>query len=420
MKKTMNKPELLAPVQDWKALKEVAGLTDSIYFGVEDFNMRANAKNFKANELRQIVDFCRNSDPPMKAYLCTNIIIYDNELDDLDSLLWMAKDAEIDAVIVHDIAAINRAKKYNIPFHISTQANISNIEAALFYEKLGAERLILARELSLKQIKVIKSKLKKTKIECFVHGSMCTSISGRCYFSATICDSAEFSANRGKCVQPCRRKWRVIDDENHEFIYDGLRFLNAKDLCMIEFIPELIEANIDAFKIEGRMKDALYSKVVTKCYREAIDSYFEGTFNEEKVKKWMKKLARVYNRGFHTGFYFKRPTADDIEFFQDGSVSPYEKKYLGDVLSYDESSNSANIEIINKNIPLTLGSDLIIDGPETFSIEKVKKIIIKGKKVNSVIRRENDEKIKINMPISGKAKIGDKVYIISKRLYYCT
>ena len=154
----------------------------------------------------------------------------------------MAKKSKVDAIIAHDLAAIRFAKRQKMKFHISTQANISNVESAKFFENLGAERLILARELSLEQIKLIKHHLSNTEIECFVHGSMCTSISGRCYFSATICDSEEYSANRGNCVQPCRRQWRVIDDEKNEFIYDGQLFLNTKDLCMIEHIPKLIQS----------------------------------------------------------------------------------------------------------------------------------------------------------------------------------
>ena len=212
------RPELLAPAQDWNALKIVSGIVDAVYFGVQDFNMRIKANNFDRNDLKKVVEFCHQQEHPMKAYLTTNILIYDTELQDVEQLISKAKDSGVDAIIAHDIAAIQVAKRNNIDFHISTQANISNIEAAKFYENLGAERLILARELSLIQIKLIKHLLTKTKIECFIHGSMCTSISGRCYLSATICESEEYSANRGNCVQPCRREWRVIDDQKNEFL----------------------------------------------------------------------------------------------------------------------------------------------------------------------------------------------------------
>ena len=181
----IKRPELVAPVQDWHTLSAIKGLADSIYFGVQDYNMRAKANNFEISELKGVVKFCHEQVPRINAYLCTNILVYDSELGDLEKLISCAKKSGIDAIIVHDIAAIKIAKRYNMNFHISTQANISNIESAKFYEEFGAERIILARELSLRQIANIKDKLNRTEIECFIHGSMCTSISGRCYFSAT-------------------------------------------------------------------------------------------------------------------------------------------------------------------------------------------------------------------------------------------
>ncbi|MEE9378608.1 MAG: peptidase U32 family protein [Candidatus Lokiarchaeia archaeon] len=409
-----NRPELLVPIQDWNSIKVVGGLADAIYFGVDKYNMRQKAKNFERKDLKKVIEFCHNQNPPIKAYLTTNILIYDSELQDLESLISDAKDAKIDAIIAHDLAVIRIAKRYNMEFHISTQANISNIESAKFYEELGAERIILARELSLQQIKLIKHLLSKTKVECFVHGSMCTSISGRCYLSATICDSEEYSANRGNCVQPCRREWRVIDDENNEFIYNGQMFLNAKDLCMIEYIPELINANIDAFKIEGRMKDPLYIKTVTECYREAIDSFFNGTYGKEKIANWLKRLSLVYNRGFHTGFYFQRPTIEDIELEKRGNVSQYKKKYLGKILSYNRNSKSANVLLESLEFPLKVGDEIIIIGPKTYTIETIKKMIYKGEKIKSISRKRYTDPVRINLRINRGVEINDKIYIISK------
>ncbi len=407
------RPELLAPVQDWKTLRTLNGLADAIYFGVKQYNMRAKAKNFKRIDLKAIAEYCHDQQPKMNAYLCTNILIYDSELRDLEDLILDAKDADIDAIIAHDLAAIKIAKKCDIKFHISTQANISNIQSAKFYEDLGAERIVLARELSLNQIRNIKSHLKKTKVECFVHGSMCTSISGRCYFSATLNNSEKYSANRGNCVQSCRREWKVIDDQNKELIYDGQLFLNAKDLCMIEYIPELINAEIDALKIEGRMKDPLYVKTVLECYKEALDCYFNGTFTQNKVITWIERLSKIYNRGFHTGFYFQKPTVKEIELLKRGNVSPYKKLYLGKVLSFDKKSMSANVLIETKELPLQLGDELIINGKEFYHTEKVKKIILNGQKI-SIIKREGDSSpIKINLPLSKELKSNEKIYIIS-------
>jgi putative protease len=409
-----SRPELVAPAQDWNVLKIVKGLADAVYLGVENFNMRKKARNFESKDLNQIADFCHNQNQRQNVYLSTNILIYDSELKQLEDLISKAKKAGIDAIIAHDLAAIKIAKKYNMKFHISTQANISNIESAIFYEELGADRIILARELSLRQIQNIKNQLKKTKIECFVHGAMCTSISGRCYFSATVCDSEEYSANRGNCIQPCRRQWKVIDDENNEFIYDGQQFLNAKDLCTIEFIPDLINANIDAFKIEGRMKDPLYVKTVVECYKNAIDSYYNGTYNKEKVEDWLRKLSEVYNLGFHMGFYFHRPTLEDIELNNRGNISPFKKTYFGKILTYDQQSKSANVLIENRELFLKVGDEIIIIGKNSYYIERVKTIIYKGVKVKSIKRDKNSNPIEFNLPLDCEVGTGDQIYIITK------
>ena len=390
----------------------IVGVADAIYFGVKNYNMRAKAKNFDREDIRNVVKFCHKQKPPIKAYLTTNILIYDNELEDLENLIALAKKANIDAIIAHDLAAIRFAKRKGVKFHISTQANVSNVESAKFYESLGAERIILARELSLKQIKLIKHHLNKTKIESFIHGSMCTSISGRCYLSATICDSEEFSANRGKCVQPCRREWRVIDDEKNEFIYDGQMFLNAKDLCMIEYVPELIEANIDAFKIEGRMKDPIYIETVASCYREAIDSYFDSTFSNEKVQGWLKRLNQVYNRGFHSGFYFQRPTIEDVELEKRGNVSPYKKHYLGKILSFDKNSMTANILVEIKEFNLKVGDEIIITGDNTYHHQKIKHMLFKGENIKNIYKKKYDNPFKVNLRLSKEVKKEDKIYII--------
>jgi putative protease len=350
----------------------------------------------------------------MKAYLATNILIYDKELQDLESLIMEAKDYGIDAIIAHDIAAIRIAKRNNMKYHISTQANVSNIEAAKFFEDMGAERIILARELSLEQIKLIKHHLSKTKIECFIHGSMCTSISGRCYFSATISDSEEFSANRGNCVQPCRREWFVIDDQKNEFIYDGEMFLNAKDLCMIEYIPQLIDAKIDAFKIEGRMKDPLYVKTTVECYKEALDAFYNNEYNSNRIKIWLEKLSSVFNRGFHTGFYFHKPTLDDIQLKKRGNISPYKKHYLGKVLTFDNKSKSANVLLESLEIPLKIGDEIIIEGTKTYRIETIKKMIYKGEKIKSISRKRASDPVRFNLRLNNEVNPNDKIYIISK------
>ncbi|MFX0070611.1 MAG: peptidase U32 family protein [Candidatus Hermodarchaeota archaeon] len=370
--------ELMAPLKNYKSLNAVLFKADSVYFGVESLNMRMYSDNFNLQDLNNIVRTCHNNN--IKAYLTTNVIIYENEFTLLENIMDKALEAEIDGIILHDIGVIELAKERGLKYHISTQANISNSHSARFYEKLGAERLILARELSLEQIKEIKNKLIKSQIEVFIHGAQCTSISGRCYFSAEICGSQDYSANRGKCVQPCRRKWRVFDDENNEFLYDGVFFINAKDLCMIEHIPKLIKANIDAFKIEGRMRDPIYIEEVVSCYREAIDSYYDNSFESDKVKEWLKRLNKVYNRGFSTGFYFGLSKGSEIERERQGNVSDFRKKEIGKVLSYYPEKKAAKILLTSGNLKLNDEIFIIGTRTNTYLNQKIVSIQIKQKK----------------------------------------
>ncbi|MFX1479952.1 MAG: peptidase U32 family protein [Promethearchaeota archaeon] len=407
--------ELMAPLKNYKSLNAVIGKTDAVYFGVESLNMRMYSDNFKLDDLGSIVKTCHNNN--IHTYLTTNIIIYENELPLLEQILDKAVEAEIDAVIVHDIGAIQLAKERGLNFHISTQANISNSQSALFYESIGAQRLILARELLLDQIKEIKQRVKKAEIETFVHGAQCTSVSGRCYFSAELCQSQGYSANRGKCVQPCRRKWRVYDDQNNELLYDGIFFINAKDLCMIEHIPKLIEAKIDAFKIEGRMRDPIYIEEATSCYKEAIESYYENTFTKEKVKEWLKRLKKVYNRGFSTGFYFGLPTGNEIQREHDGNISDYKKVEIGKVLNYFPEKKAAKILLTSGS--LKLNDEIFIIGTHTgtFLRQNINSIQIKQKRnlTETPIVSSKDERITIGITVDSPVKKNDKIFKLEKQ-----
>ncbi|MHA1339619.1 MAG: peptidase U32 family protein [Promethearchaeota archaeon] len=400
------KCELLVPSQNFKSLDAIIQnnlkseyVELATYFGVEIFNMRMHAKNIRLNSLPEFVKKCHQNN--INAYLTSNIIVYENELDMLRTLIENAYKYEVDAIIAHDFATIKMAKEIGIPFHISTQASVSNSMATLFYEEIGAERIILAREVSLAQIAEITPKLKKAKIEAFVHGAMCTSISGRCYFSQTICESAEFSANRGKCLQPCRNRWRVIylgssasnspdkknlvdntsdyNSYNHksinninnshsekfpkfEFDYDGFYFINAKDLCMIEYLPEMLQAGIYGFKIEGRMRSAYYIDITSQIYFNALHECFIGDYSKEKAKRWKKKLGEVYNRGFSTGFYFSKPTGKDINRLSTGNQATKRKIQLGQVIAFYRDKHVAKIELINGK--LAIGDEIIIEGSE--------------------------------------------------------
>ncbi|MFX1397790.1 MAG: peptidase U32 family protein [Promethearchaeota archaeon] len=410
----MKKIELLAPLKNLKSLNAVLNKADAVYFGVESLNMRAFSDNFKLVDLPKIVKKCHDNN--IKAYLTTNVIVYENEFDLLQKILIEAVKAEIDAVIAHDIGVIELTKQIGLKFHISTQANISNSRSALFYESLGSERLILARELSLDQIKHIKSSLKKAQVEVFVHGAQCTSISGRCYFSAETCGSQEYSANRGKCVQTCRRRWKVYDDQNNELLYDGFFFINAKDLCMIEHVPDLVNSEVDAFKIEGRMRDSLYIEETTACYKEAIDAYFNNEYTKEKVEEWLKRLKKVYNRGFSTGFYYGLPKGSEISPSKEGNVSEYRKMHIGKVLSYFRDKKVAKILLTSGKLRLKDEIFIIGTHTDTYIRQKITSIQIKQKKnlTETPIASKNNNLvigIKVDVPV----KKNDKIYVLLKQ-----
>ncbi|MHA1719411.1 MAG: peptidase U32 family protein [Promethearchaeota archaeon] len=362
------KPELLAPLNNWKTFESQPSVlenADAFYFGLQtNFSMRARADNFAIKDLDKLVK--KIHEAGKKCYLTTNILIYNTELIELHQTIQLAKDSGVDAVICHDMASIMIAKQIGIPFHISTQANISNKISAKFFESLGAERLILARELDLDDIKEIISEI-SIPVETFIHGAMCTAVSGRCYLSAELMGhNPEFSANRGKCVQPCRRLYTFLGEEGEKIDYDPFSgmFFNAKDLCMIEHIPELIEAGISSFKIEGRMRDPIYTAKVVKCYRDAIESYYNGSYNQIKIDNWLKELSEVFNRGFHTGFYFSKPKLDGIERVVRGNVSKWHRKWIGKVVNYYRKAQAIEIELYNDQIQI--GQELIIENKANF------------------------------------------------------
>ena len=414
----MKKVELLAPAKNLKAIKAASSYADSVYFGVsKKFNMRMRSENIALEDLNKVIDFCHNND--LKAYLTTNILMYDNELESLREIIRESKSAGIDAIIVHDFATIEIAKEEQIPFHISTQCNVSNSLSARFYEKLGAQRIILARELSLERIREIKRNLALAEIEVFIHGAMCTSISGRCYFSQDICGSERKSANRGNCEQPCRRRWWLREEGGTEYFYDGVRFLNSRDLCTIAYIPKLIEANIDAFKIEGRMKHPHYVDVVAKSYREAIEAYYNGTFTKRKVGKWVTELKKVYNRGFTPGFYFKRMTEEDHQHRSPTNLSHYRYIKVGQIDKYNPRTGFTNITLDNGY--LTQNDDLIIMGKntDTYIHQEAKIIKFKKREVNKTPRGTKEKPLLAELKIDGKTINNgeDKIYIFTEKTY---
>ena len=331
---------------------------DAVYFGIKGLNMRESATNFTIEDLKSF--------PKVKKYLALNTIIYDSEIEKVKQTLKQAK-PYIDAVICWDMSVIKIAKELKIPIHLSTQASVSNIEAIKQYQKLGVKRFILARELTLKQIQHIKDNT-NAEIEIFIHGAMCVAYSGRCFLSQHLFNR---SANRGKCIQPCRRKYKITDTENNkELLLGEQSILSPKDLCTLPFIEEIIKLNPTSLKIEGRAKTPEYVDTIVRIYKQAIQG-------KDKTKL-MKELELSYNRGFHSGFYKGLPTSDTFTKKQ-GNVSKVKKIIIGKVNNYYKKNKAAVIQLYKE---LKLGDTLLIQGNKTGNLKlKVDSMQINNKPV---------------------------------------
>ncbi len=360
MKRNILKPELVSPAGDWPSLvAAVEGGADSVYFGVKILNMRNLAANFDVTELPKIMKFLRDNDK--KGYLALNVIVMDKELAKVERILRAAKKADVDAVILWDMAVFSIAKRLGLKIHLSTQASVSNKEALLFFSKLGARRVVLARECSLGDIKEISNYIAKKRLNCeietFIHGAMCVSVSGRCFLSE---HSFGRSANRGQCLQPCRREYYISDVEGEVSYRLGKDYiLSPKDLCVIDFIDELLAAGMHALKIEGRMKSAEYTRVVTFVYRKAIDLALKGALSEKLKKDLKKELEAVYNRGFSKGFLFGVPVGE----ISKGGEHTHEKVFIGEVTKFFKKISVARIKIFDH--AFKVGDDIMFIGKNT-------------------------------------------------------
>ncbi len=389
------KIELLAPAGDFPSLiSAINAGADAIYFGIKDFNMRARAKNFKISDLPKIKKLCEKKGKKVKRYLTLNTIIYNNELKKIEKIIKKVK-PYIHAIICSDISVMLLCKKYKIPFHISTQCSISNTETAKFYKKLGAERIVLARELNLKQIKEIS---KIIDVETFIHGAMCISISGRCLISQFCFNQ---SANRGKCIQPCRRPYSVYylkDNQKNELKIDNKFVLSPKDLCTLPFIERLKKAGITAFKIEGRNKEPEYIDMVVRTYRKAIDK----KLTKKEIRKSLEELNKVYNKGFSSGFYLKSPTSDDFSTSEHSSATQ-SKKFIGKITKFYPKINVGLLYL--NNGPLKIKDEILIIGKTTGLLKhKIESMEINHKKVKIAKKGENAG---IKLPFCRK---NDKIY----------
>lgn len=409
--KTIKKPELLAPVQDYVSLMAaIENGADAVFFGIKGFNMRAGAKNFTVKDLPKIAKIAQKSG--VKTYLAINTIIYESEIKKIEKILTKVKEAEIDAIICWDLAIIQIAKKLKIEIHISTQASIANSEAAEFYRKLGAKRIVLARECTLEQIKEIKKRT-KAEIEVFVHGAMCVSISGRCFLSQYLYGK---SANRGECLQPCRRKYvikQVDGDKELELGEDYV--LSPKDLNTINFIERILDAGVDCLKIEGRNRSPEYVAVVTKAYRTIIDFIYSAKKKDRRFKGELEKLKgvlserleSVYHRGVSGGFYMGKPVD---EWTNNPESQATQKKYfVGKVRNYYKKIGALEI-IITGNKKVRVGDAIIIQGPTTGSVEE--KITYLEKDHQLIDEAQSGDKVAIKT--NSLVRENDQVYIIKK------
>ena len=389
----MKKYELLAPAGDFPSLvAAVQAGADAVYFGIRDFNMRAGARNFTIDDLDQINKICGNK---VKKYLTLNVIIYDKELKKVENIFKKIK-GKVDAVICWDLSVVQLCKKYKIPFHISTQASTANSLSAKFYKDLGAERIVLARELDLAQIKKISKVL---PVECFVHGAMCVSVSGRCFTSQFLCNK---SANRGECLQFCRRAYIIKDEDGNELKLENNKVMSAKDLCTLPFIEQLKKAAITSFKIEGRNRSPEYVKTVVSVYRKALDQ----KLSKEELEKSLEELKNVYNRGFSSGFYLGLPTSDDFTKTEDGEAKE-RKVALGVVTHYWPKVKVAAIQLQANDIKI--GDEIYIIGNQTGASRiKVEELQIEHKKVKSA---KKGLLVGIKVP---DCKKGDSVFLIQK------
>ena len=410
-----NQIEIMSPAGDWISLRAAidAGC-DAVYFGIKGINMRAGAKNFAIHELKKITQTCHKND--VKAYLALNIIVYEKEIKNIAKILTKAKAAGIDAVICWDMAVIREANKQQIPIFISTQMSVSNSQSIIFfYETFGIKRFVLARECSIDDIKRIRKELKKAiktkandiEIEVFAHGAMCVSISGRCFLSQLQFGK---SANRGECIQPCRREYKIIDiEEKHSFVIGNNYILSPKDLCALPFIEKLIEAGVDSLKIEGRNRSPEYVKTVTSAYREAIDFYFENNgkkgFRKEfdaLKRKLVNELNQVYNRGFSSGFFMGKPINEWTDCY--GSKATTRKEYVGIVKNYYKKHGVAEIKVESNEF--SKGDEIMFQGPTTgVFLQKASSIEINHKQVNQAVKGKC-----VAVKTKKLVRVNDKVY----------
>lgn len=409
------KIEIMAPAGNFECLHAaIQGGADSIYFGVGNLNMRSHsANNFSPNDIEKIVAIC--NEHGVRSYLTLNIVLYNNDIEPMKEALDAAKKAGITAVIASDMAAISYARSIGMEVHISTQLNVSNYEALKFYAQF-ADVVVLARELSMPQVKEISQKIETEKItgpkgepvqiEMFCHGALCMAVSGKCYLSLHHYNA---SANRGSCYQLCRRGYEVTDLETGDKLQiDNKYIMSPKDLCTIEFMDKMIDAGVSVFKIEGRARSAEYVKKVTWAYRRAADAVMSGNFTQELAASLKDELGQVFNRGFWDGYYQGARLGEWSSVY--GNKATRKKTYIGKITNY--FSNIGVAEVLVETGELKVGNNILIIGPSTGVIElEIPEIRVELNPTDTATKGEY-----CSIPVAQKLRRSDKVYLFEESI----
>ena len=403
--------EIMAPVGSRESLyAAIQAGANAIYFGVESLNMRAHsAKAFTVEDLKDITRICHEHQ--IKTYLTVNTIIYDGEMALMRSIIDAAKEADIDAVIASDVAVMSYCRQCGVEVHLSTQLNISNVESLRFFSQF-ADVVVLARELNLDQVQAIHEAIEKenicgpsgkpVRIEMFCHGALCMAVSGKCYLSLS---TRGYSANRGACIQTCRRSYIAKDKERDiEFEIDNQYIMSPKDLKTIGFLDRMVKAGVRVFKIEGRARGPEYVRTVTECYDEALCAIAEGRWSEEVSRSWDARLATVFNRGFWDGYYLGQPVGELTKHY--GSQATERKTFAGLCVKYFSKLGVG--EFLVQAQDFQLGDKLLITGPTTGAVYVTPQEILNDGQSVSEVKKGMD----ITFKVPEKVREHDKLYVV--------
>jgi len=401
--------EIMAPVGSYESLKAaIQGGANSVYFGIGNLNMRSkSSQNFTLDDLVEISKICHENN--IRTYITLNTVIYDDELNQMKQVIDAAKTNGITAIIASDMAVINYARSVDMEIHMSTQTNITNIEAIKYYAQF-ADVMVTARELQLEQVKAITNSIREqniigpsgklVQIEVFAHGALCMAVSGKCYLSL---DNLNSSANRGACLQPCRRTYIVKEKESDiELEIDNEYIMSPKDLNTVSFLDKILDAGVRVLKLEGRGRSPEYVKTVASVYREAVNAWFDGKYGQEQIDIWNNRLGTVYNRGFWDGYYLGRKTGEWTEEY--GNQATQRKMYIGKVTNYFSKIGVAELKIETHD--LAVAEEIKIIGPTTGVYEDtIREIRLELNPVKKVVKGDI-----CSIPVSALVRRGDKVY----------